>query len=225
MVSPFSALTLAVVSARAGERHAPPPTVPDGFGVNIHFTEPSPGEMERFAEAGFRWVRMDFSWESVESGAGRYDFAAYDRLADQLKRVGARPLFILDYGHSQYDGGLSPHTPEGRAAFARFAAEAAEHFRGRGVCWEIWNEPNIGFWKPAPNADDYVKLALETAQAVRTADPNALIVAPGSSEFPWPFLDSIFGAGLLERIDAVSVHPYRPGPPETAAADFGRLRA
>lgn len=218
-------LTLVGVAARAGERAAPSPTVPQAFGVNIHFTDPSPGEMRRFAEGGFGWARMDFFWAGIEREPGRYDFAAYDRLAEQLKNAGARPLFILDYSHPRYDGGLSPRTTEGRAAFARFAAAAAGHFRGRGVCWEIWNEPNIDFWKPTPNADDYAKLALETAQAVRAADPDATILAPGSSEFPWPYFETIFAAGLIEHIDAVSVHPYRPTAPETAADDFGRLRA
>ncbi|MCC7498881.1 MAG: hypothetical protein IT160_14965, partial [Bryobacterales bacterium] len=29
-------------------------TVPNGLGVNIHFTNPRPGEMEMLAAAGFR---------------------------------------------------------------------------------------------------------------------------------------------------------------------------
>ncbi|HEX8203060.1 MAG TPA: hypothetical protein VF590_21465 [Isosphaeraceae bacterium] len=39
----------------------PPPVVPRGCGVNIHFTEPAPGEMGRFAEAGFRLVEQQSS--------------------------------------------------------------------------------------------------------------------------------------------------------------------
>jgi hypothetical protein len=34
--------------------------VTDGFGVNIHFTQPKAGELEMLAAAGFKWVRMDF---------------------------------------------------------------------------------------------------------------------------------------------------------------------
>ncbi len=220
-------LTFTMVRAldAAAERGLPRPVVPEGLGVNIHFTRPGPGEMERFAEAGYRMVRMDFGWGSVERERGRYDFSAYERLMGHLKQVGARPIFILDYGNRLYDRGLSPHTAEARAAFARYAAAAARHFHGQGVIWEIWNEPNIGFWKPRPNAQDYAQLALETAKAVRAADPDAVIVAPGSSTFPWPFFETVFAAGLLEHIDAVSVHPYRETPPETATADYGRLRA
>jgi hypothetical protein len=212
--------------ARAEEHGLPGPIVPTGFGVNIHFTDPAAGEMERFAEAGYRLARMDLSWGAVERTPGDYNFAAYDRLVAHLARAGARPLFILDYGNRLYDGGRSPYTEAGRAAFARYAAAAAAHFRGKGVLWEIWNEPNLAqFWKPAPSADDYVRLALTTGRAVRAADPDAAILAPGSSGFPWEFFETVFRGGVLEQIDAVSVHPYRGGPPESAADDFGRLRA
>src|SRR5262249_17645906 len=126
------------------------PNAPSGWGVNIHFTDPQPGEMERFKEAGYRFARMDFEWSSVEKTPGQYDFAAYDRLVEHLARVGARPLFILDYGNDLYQKG-APRSPEARAAFARFAGAAVRHFRGKNVVWEIWNEPNLGeFWQPAP---------------------------------------------------------------------------
>jgi len=217
--------TFAVAGGLHAQTTPPPPVVPEGLGVNIHFTDPAPGEMERFAEAGFKWVRMDFFWQGIEREPGKYDFSAYERLLGHLDKVGARAYFILDYGHPRYDDGLSPHTPEGRAAFARFAGAAAAHFKGRGIVWEIWNEPNISFWKPAPNVDDYAKLALETADAVRKADPKAFLVAPASSGFPWEFFEKLFAAGLLEKIDAVSVHPYRESYPETAAEDYGRLAA
>jgi len=210
----------------AGETGLPSPVVPAGLGVATHFTDPAPGEMKRLAEAGYRMIRTDLEWGGIERAPGRYDFAAYDRLMGHLARVGVRPMFILDYGNRLYDHGQSPRSDSARAAFSRFAAAAARHFRGQGVVWEIWNEPNIEqFWKPEPDARAYARLALETARAVRTADPDAVILAPGSSELPWKFLETVFAAGLLEHIDAVSVHPYRELPPETAGADYGRLRA
>src|SRR2546429_4317411 len=81
------------------------PVIPNGFGVNIHFTDPQPGEMKMLAESGVRWVRMDFKWELTESAKGRYDFAPYDRLMSALAPSGLRALFILDYGNPLYDDG------------------------------------------------------------------------------------------------------------------------
>ena len=103
----------------------PGPIVPEGLGVNIHFTDPRPGEMEMLAAAGFRWVRMDFAWEGTEREKGKYDFSAYDRLMSALDKHRIRAMFILDYANRNYDRGLSPCSEEGRRAMARWAAAAA----------------------------------------------------------------------------------------------------
>jgi hypothetical protein len=60
--------------------------VPDGFGVQIHFTHPKAGEMEMIRAAGFKWVRMDFFWESMEKKKGEYYFNDYDVLVIDRKR-------------------------------------------------------------------------------------------------------------------------------------------
>ena len=199
--------------------------VPTGLGVNIHFTHPKPGEMEQLAAAGFTIVRMDFTWSAIERNAGEYDWSAYEHLLKELepRKIGA--LFILDYGNPLYDDNLSPHTEAGRTAFAKWAAASVEHFKGRGVLWEMYNEPNIDqFWHPKANVDDYVKLALETGKAIRAAAPEEKYIGPASSTMDFKFLESCFKGGLLEYWSAVSVHPYRQTAPETVEADYQKLR-
>jgi hypothetical protein len=203
----------------------PSPTLPDGLGVNIHFTDPRPGEMEMLAAAGFHWVRMDFDWAAIEKTPGRYDFSAYDRLMAALATYKIRALFILDYRNPLYDGGVSPHTDVGRQAFARWAAAGVRHFAGRGVLWEMYNEPNGGFWSPHADVDGYVPLALAVGKAVKAAAPHEAYIGPASAGLDMPFLEACFRAGVLKYWDAVSVHPYRGDGPETATGDFARLRA
>ncbi|HZT44528.1 MAG TPA: cellulase family glycosylhydrolase [Chthonomonadaceae bacterium] len=199
-------------------------SIPDALGVNIHFTDPKPGEMEQLAKAGFRWVRMDFFWGDIEREKGRYDFSAYDRLMAALAPYKIRPIFILDYGNDLYQQG-PPSTEESRAAFARFAVAAVTHFRDRGILWEMWNEPNIHqFWQPQPNVHDYIQLALEVGKAIRKTAPHEWYIGPATSGMDFNFLEKCFQAGLLRYWDAVSFHPYRGAPPETAAADFRRVR-
>jgi hypothetical protein len=134
-------------------------------------------------------------------------------------------MFILDYSNRLYDDGLSPHTDDGRAAFAKWAAAAAVHFKGRGVIWEVWNEPNIKqFWKPQPNADDYAKLAAATAEAIRAAAPGEPVVGPATSRVDLKFIETSLAAGMLGRWSALTVHPYRQEDPETASQDYRKLR-
>jgi polysaccharide biosynthesis protein PslG len=198
--------------------------IPESIGVNIHFTDPNPGEMKMLAAAGFRWVRMDFHWQRIEIAKGQYEFAPYDRLMQTLDQYKMGALFILDYGNNYYDDGEAPYTDEARRAFARWAAASARHFRGRGILWEIYNEPNTGFWSPHPSVHDYARLALEVAKAMRAAAPEEKIIGPAVWAMDFPFLEECFKAGLLEYWSAVSVHPYRQTDPETAIEDYRRLR-
>ncbi|HEY7088686.1 MAG TPA: cellulase family glycosylhydrolase, partial [Tepidisphaeraceae bacterium] len=201
------------------------PALPGGLGVNIHFTDPKPGEMKLLADAGFALVRMDLTWSRIESKKGEYDFSAYDRLTKECDAHGLRVLFILDYSNKLYDDGLSPHTDEGRAAFARWAAESVKHFKNKRIIWEIYNEPNIDtFWKPKANSADYVKLALAAGKAMKDAAPGEVQIGPACSGVDLAFLEDCVKAGLLEYWSAVSVHPYRQQDPETVADDYRALR-
>ena len=222
----LASLVISTFAATAAE--LPKLMLPAGVGVNIHFTRGRERDLDMIAAAGFKFIRLDFTWESIERKKGVYDWSAYDELTKNLARRGLRAYYILDYSNPLYEekkGVASPQHPESVAAFARWAAAAAKHFQGRHVVWEIWNEPNISFWKPAPDANQYATLALATMKAIRAADPQATIFAPGTSGLPWPFLESLFKSGALEFLDGVSVHPYRtPKAPETAAKDFQKLR-
>lgn len=221
----FAVCILAIGLPPVRGAELPPLEVGAGWGVNIHFTDAKPGELKMIRDAGFRFVRMDFTWGATEKKAGEYDFAAYDRLMTALDEHGLRALFILDYANKLYDDGLAPHTDVGREAFAKWAKAAVERFKGRGIVWEMWNEPNIAqFWKPKPNVGDYIKLATAVGKAVRAAGPEELYVGPATSTIDLPFLEACFKGGLLQHWSAVTVHPYRQTRPETAIEEYRALR-
>jgi hypothetical protein len=220
----FSACTSNAQPARTWPATASAPALPQSLGVNIHFTDPEPGELKALASAGFRWVRMDFVWQSTEVEKGKYDFSSYDRLLKALDEHKIRPLFILDYANTLYDNGRAPSSLEGRRAFALWASAAVTRYRGRGILWEIYNEPNTGFWTPEPRVSDYVKLALETSKAIHAAAPNEQIIGPAVWGLDFNFVEECLRAGLLDYWAAVSVHPYRKTEPETVVDDYDRLR-
>jgi hypothetical protein len=236
-MAPFSfAYTWAATPAEI-----PEPIIPAGVGVNIHFVTGHERDLDMIAAAGFRFVRMDFGWASIEREQAKYDWSGYNELTDNLEKRGLRAMYILDYSNPLYEqtattrnpvfGGeqkdtASPQHPESIAAFARWAAAAARHMKGRHIVWEIWNEPNITFWKPEPDVKQYTDLALATCRSIRAADPQATIVGPATSEIPLKFLEDFFASGVLAYLDAVTVHPYRrySKPPETAAEEYKQLR-
>ncbi len=206
---------------------SPPDSVPvaDHLGVCFHLNETATPEYAKMRAAGFAAVRTDLDWSGIESKKGVYDWTKYDRAVAAIRAAGLHPLLILDYGNPFYGDG-PPRTDEARAAFAAFAGAAARRYADAGADFEIWNEPNHrGFWKPEPNAEDYVALAKATSAAIRVANPKARILGPAATEPIFPFLKECFALGLLDVVDAVSIHPYRPQRPESLRADVLRLRS
>jgi hypothetical protein len=219
-------LLCGMVSPSPAAGFLPGSAVPDGLGVNIHFAG-DPQDLDLIRDAGFRFIRMDLSWARVERQKGIYDFekAGYDLLTAGCTRRGIRILYIFDYSNNLYEQEQSVRTESGRKAFAAFAEAAARRYAGKGVFWEIWNEPNLKqFWSPQPGVDDYCRLVEEVAPRIRQADPSGAVVAPATSGIPFDWLEACFKRGLLVWIDVLSVHPYRSEPPENAIDDYAKLR-
>jgi aryl-phospho-beta-D-glucosidase BglC (GH1 family) len=211
-----------------------------GSGINIHFVSGHEKDLDMIAAAGFKFVRIDFQWQGIEHTKGVYDWSAFDGLMANLKKRNMRAICILDYSNRLYEADSvsinpldhkeqratnSPQHPESIEAFARWAAAAAVHFKASNIVWELWNEPNISFWKPKPNVNQYTALALATAKAIKAAQPDALIIGPCTSQVPLPYIETFMASGILQYLDAVSVHPYRnySKSPETAIVDYNNL--
>src|SRR5579883_3410790 len=220
----------------------PEPVIPAGVGVNIHFVQGHQRDLDLIEAAGFKFVRIDFGWDSIEKKKGEYNWAAYDELTRNLEQHGLRAIYILDYSNPLYEEQVesrnalntdvaqrdtaSPQHPESIAGYCAWAAAAVKHFHGHHIIWEIWNEPNGFFWKPKPDAEQYSALAVAAGKAIREADPEATLVGPALSGFQPPYMETFLKSGVLQYLDAVSVHPYRNPKrwPETAAPDYQKLR-
>jgi len=201
-------------------------TIPNGLGVNIHFTG-EPHDLELIAEGGFKFIRMDFAWGAIEREKGIYNFdkSGYDALTEGCLKRGIHPLYILDYSNRLYEESNSIRTAEGREAFAKFAESAVKRYEGKEILWEIWNEPNLKqFWNPQPSIDDYTALVETTISRIKKVVPSAVVVAPATSGIPMDWLEACFKKGMLDWVDALTVHPYRTPAPETVIKDYEKLR-
>ena len=81
--------------AAIGAEPLPELAIPDGFGVNIHFTG-LPRDLKMIADAGFKFIRMDLVWSRIEQSKGVYDFkgSGYDSLTLGCEKLGIRVLYI-----------------------------------------------------------------------------------------------------------------------------------
>ena len=82
------------------------------------------------------------------------------------------------------------------------------------VTWQVWNEPDTGFYWDTPRfARSYVSLLRVAYHAIKRADPSATVVLASLVNYGWRDLASIYrvrGAGRL--FDVVSSNPYTSKP-------------
>jgi hypothetical protein len=78
------------------------------------------------------------------------------------------------------------------------------------AAWEIANEPEMSWWGGPIAPGDYMKMLRDAHSIIRSAQPGARIVAPavGATEEGVAYLRKLIESGLLEYVDAVSVHYY-----------------
>lgn len=222
-------ILLTILCATSYAAPAVPALAPGEFAISHNPFLPSskPEDIARMATFGVKVLRFDLSWREVEKTKGVYDWSRYDPLFAELKSLGIRPLPILAKSNPIYNDYLktaAPATIQARNAFAAFAAAAANRYAGSNPIWEIWNEPDTErFWKPTPDSADYAALAAATCHAIRKAQPDAYVIAPGLSVIPSKengyhsanWLSDIFAeAPLMQCLSAFSVHPYRKIRPE-----------
>jgi len=168
------------------------------------------GHFELFEKAGLGWTRLDFNRDSIERQPGQFDWSQQDQQVADVAEHGVKLMPILDYQAAwEKEEQHGPATEEERAGFARYAQETAKHFKGRIEAWEVWNEPNIGFWKPEPNARDYALLLKAVYPAIKSADPNALVVGGALAGTDPDFVREMCSYGAADYMDVLSIHPYR----------------
>ena len=178
-------------------------------------------------------------WATVEQQRGVYRLPPeVDRAISGSQAAGVETLLTLDYGNNLYqriahppDFGptwqrghpflqCAPTTPEAVAAFARYCAFMAGHFRGRVKYFEVWNEENGWFfddWAQGASVEQvpaYGRALKAAAQAVKAANPAAIVVFGGTAgmSLDYPRLALEEGAGPW--VDAFAFHPYGHPTPE-----------
>ncbi|MEU6340553.1 cellulase family glycosylhydrolase [Streptomyces sp. NPDC046977] len=171
---------------------------------------------------GAKWVRMDLSWNNIQPDSPYgYEWQRFDRVAKAARARGLNVLPVIAYTPkwARVSGCTSSQNcaPADPDIFAAFAKMVAERYAPMGIhTWEVWNEENIGFWKPAADPKAYTELLRVTSQALRAADPKAYVVMGGlavsgttdRNMSPTDFLDAVSKLGGNKYVDAVGYHPF-----------------
>ena len=158
-----------------------------------------------------------------ESGNPIYDWTIVDRIFDTYIERGMKPMPQIGFMPEALSSNPDPYRhywkpgddyndvytgwaypPNDYEKFAALVYEWVNHSVARygkeeveSWYWELWNEPNIGYWKGT--TEEYIKLYDYTADAVKRALPTAKIGGPevtgpggaGAEKFLRAFLDHV----------------------------------
>lgn len=138
-------------------------------------------DLNLIKEAGFRWVKQTFAWEDIEGGGrGHFNWEHADRVVEQ---VNAKGLKLLARVSTDPQGGVkwAGPPPDNIPYFAEFLHTMATRYRGRIHAYQIWNEPNLAreWGGKRPNPQEYVQMLKAAYQAIKSADPNAIVISAG----------------------------------------------
>jgi len=174
--------------------------------------------LSRIEHAGFTWVRQTFAWSRIEPMRGQFDWNEADRL---VKAISATPLSliaVLDTSPTWAvpSGVLQP--PANSHDFVTFARALALRYGDRVDYYQIWDEPNLGArWNGEVNPVAYAEMLRQARDAIRTADPSAVILLAGlaptvetssANMADWLFLRKLYEAGAQDYFDVAAGKPY-----------------
>lgn len=170
-------------------------------------------------DAGIRWIRTDFSFSYICQSPDTLHFDRYDQLLEQLHQQGGMQVLPILQG---YDWEIKNKRPEAWPLYQhpeewrRYVRATVQRYHHRLKYWEIWNEQDGGFWKPKPDAAQYVTLLKIAYEEIKAIDPTCQVVIGGLVSWNAPFLQDMYKAGAKGYFDILAVHPYQWGPDASA---------
>ncbi|MHB8645855.1 MAG: GH39 family glycosyl hydrolase [Thermomicrobiales bacterium] len=230
-------LSVALNAAVVASAPAPPGALQ--VGVNLHpLNFPAAPVLDQSVALGVALVRIDIHWSWL-AWAGpdpvNWDTARsrdLDGFLDAATQRGIRIVAtVLDtpcWASSAPDKECStvagrdralPYPPADAQDFAAFMRDLVRFARGRIQTWEVWNEPNVSHFWNHPDPAAYVRLLQAAYSAIKTVDPNALVLAgalatvdAGEPEYETlRYLRGMYAAGAAPFFDALSYHAYTNG--------------
>ena len=142
-------------------------------------------EIRLLAGSGADIIRTDFSWNAIQPNSVTWNFQNFDKLVDALAAQRIEVQGILSYTARWATTG-DPNDKDfskwARAApklgpYVAFATTSVNRYKGRVQFWEIWNEPDIGFWQSS--TERYIELFNATSKAIKQAAPDARVLNGG----------------------------------------------
>ncbi len=159
-----------------------------------------------------------------KNGNPVYNWTYVDHIYDALLAHGIKPYVEISFMPGDlaakkiiqpfwYHPNISPPASYAKwdALITAFARHLVQRYGIDEVSqwyFEVWNEPNIGFWGGTPAQSSYFELYDHTARALKTVSPRLRIGGPATAQAAWVGDMIAHAAKDHVPLDFVSTHVY-----------------
>jgi hypothetical protein len=175
-------------------------------------------------QIGILWYRdWSLQWQYVEPEKGKFEFTEPDYQINRLLERGLNVLPLLPFPSGNWSSSAGPevndpgyvgsmaYMPRDLEEFSSYVRHTVQHYDGLLNIWEILNEPIYSSYalpeEKGYQVSDYVKLLQVAYRAVKTVEPEALVIGGvGGPTHAIEFID----AGGLTSVDILNLHIF-PG--------------
>jgi hypothetical protein len=233
---------------------APPSTIEPAeeeiFGYGIAVNGTGGGDIDywmgQVESLGLGWVKQQVRWGYFEGNPGQMDWSGYDAVVDAANRQGIKVMFsVIEAPHwsrTYFSDNLENKAPpDDLALYAEFLGRLVERYQGRIHAIEVWNEQNLDReWDTAEgvNAGRYVEMLRLAYQAIKSRDPNIIVISGALSPVgasatdpnnparviymdDFDYFDRMVATGFLNYCDCVGAHHNGINMPPSVAWDEG----
>jgi len=204
---------------------------PTALSVQIDPGDISDEDLNEIRAAGFEFVRFGVRPPLKSVNPAMID---YSKLIRRVRNARLEAIVTLFGGREIWGHDSSDQQAGGQKEklFANFAAEFMNAHAADVAVWELWNEPDHKtFLNPALFSNFETATAEFCRSIAQLKNPPKIVMGFGFAKLPFnqgqvpPQLENAFVSGAKANcLTDVSIHPYR-SVPETAVADYGKLRA
>jgi len=194
-------------------------------------------------------IKQTFAWRDLEPLEDTWDWEQADRIMDEVERrdlkviarLGQVPMWAQpeayreEFASENLEEDNSHDVPaEDMDDWRNYCFTIADRYKDRSiVAYQIWNEPNLTreWGNQRPDPAGYVELLAVCSDAIREADPEAILISAGlaptgtydDNALPDDvYFDGMYRNDFQQYIDVVGVHAPGFAPPEYGPDDAER---
>jgi hypothetical protein len=221
----------------------------EAFGYGIAINGTGGGDinywMDQVEGLGLGWAKQQVRWGYFEGNPGQMDWSGYDAVVDAANQRGIKVMLSVveapHWSRTYFDDNVEVAPPDDLTLLADFMGRMVDRYQGRIHAIEVWNEQNLDReWDTAEgvNAERYVEMLRLAYQAIKSRDPNIIVISGALSPVgatatdpnnpdrvvymdDFDYFDQMITAGFLNYCDCVGAHHNGINMPPDVAWDEG----